>query len=112
MTGFHVTGPSREGEWLAWDVVVDPGWKAFAGHFPGRPILPAIGHLFIVRHLLESVRGPGTRITAVDRFRITRPIPPGAKLRVRIEIREAQGSSHFTIDDGAERSSAASFQWT
>lgn len=112
MSGFHVTGPAREKEWLTWDVAVGSEWKAFAGHFPGRPILPAIGHLFLVQHLLERSLGRGATITAVDRLRIERPIVPGCMLRVRIEIHEAQQRARFTIEDAGERASAASVQWS
>lgn len=109
--GFRVEGPFEEGEWLAWDVEIEPDWKAFDGHFPGRPILPAIGHLFLIGHLLETARGTGASITSVDRFRIASSVLPGARLRVRVELRTAEEGARFTIDNAGGRSSEASFQW-
>jgi len=104
-------GPTARGAWLAWEVEVDSAWAAFAGHFPGRPVLPAIGHLFVVRQLLASRAGPSASIVAVDRLRVTRPILPGARVEVRLQLGGAGESSRFAIEERGEPVSEGSFRW-
>jgi 3-hydroxymyristoyl/3-hydroxydecanoyl-(acyl carrier protein) dehydratase len=108
---FRAEGPVEHEGALVWDVEIDPAWRAFAGHFPGRPVLPAIGHLFVVATLLADRQGTEVSITEIDRLRVVRPILPGARLRVRLELRGPDEASRAWISEDAQLASEARFRW-
>ncbi|HLX08233.1 MAG TPA: hypothetical protein VKY89_10275, partial [Thermoanaerobaculia bacterium] len=69
----------------------------FAGHFPGRPLLPGIAHLALLRQVLDALAGRGevgeigdlgggglgtpaaTAIIEVHRLRLRQPVSPGER---------------------------------
>ena len=68
--------------WTA-EVEVPAGARWFDGHFPSRPILPAVGQLALVDRLLRRLAGPGHTI-GLDRFRLPLPVAPGDRLAVAL----------------------------
>ena len=59
----------------AWEVLVDPDWPGFAGHFPGQPIVPAAE---LVEWAL-AIAGPAAGLT---RARFIAPVRPGDRVRL------------------------------
>ncbi|MCB1925884.1 MAG: hypothetical protein KDJ27_19445 [Gammaproteobacteria bacterium] len=59
---------------------------SFRGHFPSRPLLPAVSQLLIVQDLAARRWGP---IVAASRFKFIAPLVPGDTLTVRITPRAA-----------------------
>ena len=66
----------------------------FAGHFPGRPLLPGIAHLALLCLVLEELAARGilggvapgnTAIAEVSRFRLRREIVPGDRIELRVQ---------------------------
>ena len=58
-----------------WEVVVDPAWPGFAGHFPGDPIVPAAE---LVAWAL-TIAGPASELV---RARFVAPVRPGDRVRL------------------------------
>ena len=58
-----------------WEVLVDPAWPGFAGHFPGEPIVPAAE---LVAWALVAA-GPQA---ALQRARFLAPVRPGDRVRL------------------------------
>jgi predicted hotdog family 3-hydroxylacyl-ACP dehydratase len=63
----------------------------FAGHFPGRPILPGITHLAIVERAL------GAPLAAVRGLRLRRQVLPGEPLDLALGTPDPEGWTRFEI---------------
>ncbi|HXO28800.1 MAG TPA: hypothetical protein VOA80_15730, partial [Thermoanaerobaculia bacterium] len=92
------------------ELLVPAGGPIFAGHFPGRPLLPGIAHLALLCQVLEELAARGTlggdapgntAIAEVRRFRLRREIVPGDRIELRVEgwdeTRAASGSFRFDL---------------
>ena len=66
------------------------------GHFPGDPVLPAIGQLRLVEQALSAALGGERRLRAVRRARFQQPVRPGQRIALSIEPGEA-GRVDWTI---------------
>lgn len=69
------------------ETVLQGEWSAaadlpfFAGHFPGRPILPAVATLdFCIGFLKERLNRPELKIAAVQSAKFASPIAPGTRV--------------------------------
>lgn len=58
-------------------VAIDPRHEIFRGHFPGRPVLPGVCTLRIVRNCLETVLGHGVRYETIRNCKFSSMIVPG-----------------------------------
>jgi 3-hydroxyacyl-[acyl-carrier-protein] dehydratase len=59
--------------------VFPESWPVFAGHFPGRPIVPAYALVGLVLAHAEHALGP-LSLTGIDRMKLARPLGPGASV--------------------------------
>lgn len=92
------------------ELLVPASSPIFAGHFPGRPLLPGIAHLALLCQVLEELAARGilggeapgnTAIAEVRRFRLRREIVPGDRIELRVEgwgeARAESGSCRFEL---------------
>ena len=101
------------------------GDPIFAGHFPGRALLPGVAHLALLCQVLAELAARGilggeapgnTAIAELRRFRLRREIVPGDRIRLRVHGCDAidaaagtgatgtageAGAGGATHDDGA-----------
>jgi 3-hydroxyacyl-[acyl-carrier-protein] dehydratase len=90
---------------------IGPDEPAFAGHFPGRPILPGVFTLALVRETLRLGTGHAWRLVGIDRHKLLRPILPGAAVAVHCRVAGRDGATlslicRLTLADGTEAASA------
>jgi 3-hydroxyacyl-[acyl-carrier-protein] dehydratase len=84
---------------------------AFAGHFPGQPLLPGVTLLSevleaVMRDATLSARvGPAPRLGAV---KFLAPVRPGATLAVRFEPTDT--ALRFEVRDGARAVASGHFE--
>jgi len=72
---------------LAIDVDIAPDHPAFAGHFPGSPVLPGVVLAALVLEALcesppHAARLGGT--AQIDQMKFLAPVGPGASLRINL----------------------------
>lgn len=84
---------------------------AFAGHFPGEPLLPGVA---LLAEVLEAVLDDpelAPRVGASPRLAAAKflaPVRPGTDLRIRLDPRER--SVHFEVGDGARLVASGQFE--
>lgn len=81
---------------------LDPAHPAFAGHFPGRPILPGVALLDQVIGAIEADPASGgsafvTRHTLAQ-VKFHEPALPGATLSIRLDF-EPAGAVAFSVSE-------------
>jgi 3-hydroxyacyl-[acyl-carrier-protein] dehydratase len=61
--------------------VFPPAFPGFAGHFPGKPVLPGIAQIMAVIHACGVGTPPALR--AVKSCKFLRPVAPGERIAVK-----------------------------
>jgi 3-hydroxyacyl-[acyl-carrier-protein] dehydratase len=77
---------------LAFEFNFNANDPTFAGHFPGRPILPGVFQLEIVRMATEWVLNSRLSLQEVVRGKFQRPVLPGETLKLSLKLSEAEGA--------------------
>ncbi len=67
-----------------------PSFPGFAGHFPTRPVLPAIVQLAAIRHLAELALARPLLPTGYGRTKFRGIVPPDEKISCALLLEEAQ----------------------
>jgi len=78
-------------------ISVPPDSPFFAGHFPGRPILPGVAHLALVARALG-----GSPIAEIPSLRLRSPVRPGDVLAMRIDGPAEDGTVRFELKCAGE----------
>lgn len=73
------------------EFVFPPDAVVFDGHFPGRPILPGVLQLELVRLAAEWVMDCRLGVKEIVRGKFQRAVPPGEILSLRLNLEEAGG---------------------
>lgn len=88
-----------------WTVPLDH--PAFAGHFPGTPILPGVLLLDTVLHAITAASGMALDICAISSVKFLSPASPGDELEIRHSI-SASGTIRFDVVAGMRRIASGS----
>ena len=77
----------------------------FAGHFPGRPILPGIFQLELARVAAESVLNCALTVREIRKAKFQRPVLPDEVVRMELKLlnkdRAIQAHSVFSVNGQA-----------
>lgn len=98
------------------ELVVDPAHPAFAGHFPGQPILPGVVLLDEVIRAIEAMLAvEETQDVAplIDCYTLAlakfhQPAGPGARLLIRLDP-QPSGAIAFTVTQADRKIASGSF---
>lgn len=81
-----------------WTVPLDH--PAFAGHFPGTPILPGVLLLDLVLHSIAAATGMAPERCTIGAVKFLAPARPGDELEIEHSV-EASGTIRFKVVAGA-----------
>lgn len=97
---------------------VDPAHPAFAGHFPGQPILPGVVLLDEVMRAIEAIAPAddaegSDALPFIDRFQLAvakfhQPAGPDARLIIRVD-QQPTGAIAFRVTQGEAMIASGSF---
>ena len=81
-----------------------PDDPTFVGHFPGRPILPGVFQLEIVRLAAEWIQHRPLAVREIAKAKFQRPILPGEILKLDLKLVEADAvvSARATLSCGGQ----------
>lgn len=65
---------------------LDAGHPVFAGHFPGRPVLPGVCQFELVRHLVQKRAGRPLNARSVRELKFLSPVIPPQDSLLRVEL--------------------------
>lgn len=68
------------------EVRLDPGHIVFRGHFPGKPVLPGVCSLMIVRECASRLAGRPLRYVSVREGKFLSVITPDARITVDVKL--------------------------
>ena len=85
---------TREGEIEA-AFMFPPELEIFSGHFPGRPIVPGVLELEMVRAAMERFTGSALRLLSVEKAKFLREVKPGE--RILLSLSYAAAGSRFSV---------------
>ena len=74
-----------------------PHFPAFAGHFPGQPVLPAVVQLAAVRILVEKTLEKELIPVSIERARFKSMIGPDEPVTVHLTFTEDQGEVRISF---------------
>ncbi len=92
-------------------LTVAPDHPAFAGHFPGQPLLPGVALLAEVLEALLDDAGLAARIGAAPRIgavKFLAPVRPGARLMLTLEA--APRGVRFELREGERLAASGQFE--
>ncbi len=85
---------------MHWTVPLDH--PAFAGHFPGTPILPGVVLLDVAMHAITTETGIGLDTCEISAVKFLSPVHPGERLEIR-HSSAAGGAIRFDIVAGMRK---------
>ena len=62
-------------------------FPAFAGHFEGYPLLPAVCHISLCSDAAARLLGKAVELAALKRAKFMSPVLPGQEVEVRFTVR-------------------------
>ena len=75
-------------------MTIAPDDPCLDGHFPGRPIVPAVVLLDLASRALRA-QAPGARVRGVAQAKFPSPLLPGEPLHIECEWHEGASSASF-----------------
>ncbi len=91
-------------------VVIAPDHPAFAGHFPGNPVVPGVVLLDEALHAIRSAAPAESAACRISAAKFLRPVRPGETIVIRHET-ATDGTVRFDITCGADRVATGSVQF-
>jgi 3-hydroxymyristoyl/3-hydroxydecanoyl-(acyl carrier protein) dehydratase len=98
MSGENIIEKTGNSLKLEFTVQGDSGY--FDGHFPGFPILPAVGQIDLVLKFASRHFGIGTGVSEIRRIKFTSLVRPGTLLVLTMEKKENIISFKMNSRDG------------
>lgn len=89
MTGsnfYTLQGQVAEANALQTDIIIDPDHDIFKGHFPGRPVVPGVCMVAIIKELIELHLDTSFQLIKANQIKFLQPIIPEQDQVIRVTI--------------------------
>lgn len=108
-----VGGIEREGDAAVRQrYVFGNDFAGFSGHFPGRPILPAVIQIMAANLLVDAATGRRRLPAAIGRAKFVKPIVPGALVEITCRRRPGLAAEVWEVRIATDGLAAATFSLT
>lgn len=87
--------------------IVPPDHPAFAGHFPGTPILPGVVLLDLALQVIANTSGIALELCEISSVKFLSPASPGDELLIQHTV-SASGTIRFDILAGMRKIASGS----
>lgn len=68
------------------ELKLNPDHRIYKGHFPGKPVLPGVCQIGMVREVAEQCTGLKMRIRSADQIKFLKLIDPAMLSRLELEL--------------------------
>jgi len=85
-----------------WTSSVPASHPCLPGHFPGRPVVPAVVLLEEVQRALRARLERPVRIAALPSVKFLRPLAPDVRFEVVLEVEPGSNTARFSCKAGGE----------
>jgi 3-hydroxyacyl-[acyl-carrier-protein] dehydratase len=89
--------------------IFDEKFLGFSGHFPGRPILPAVLQIMAASLLVAAAAGEPLLPVSVERAKFVTPILPGMTVEITCRPRGGAATGTWEVRIDSRSRTAASF---
>ena len=108
---YRLVDSRRSDEGWTFDVTVPAGSAFFTGHFPGRPVLPAIAQLTILDEVYAGTLVPGLVLAGIPRLKLQDTVQPDELLTYRVGHPDTAGQSRFTVEREGRPVTRGTIRW-
>jgi 3-hydroxyacyl-[acyl-carrier-protein] dehydratase len=88
------------------DLPIAPDHPAFAGHFPGTPIVPGVVLLDLALVAIGTALGQELSACHINSVKFLSPVKPGEPVQLRYEA-QASGAIRFDLSSGERKVASA-----
>lgn len=82
VTGFEVSATAVQAQ-----LSIDPGHRIFEGHFPGRPVVPGVCMLQMIKEMAEKALGEKLLLTKAAQVKYLQVLVPRRDARIALHIK-------------------------
>jgi 3-hydroxyacyl-[acyl-carrier-protein] dehydratase len=83
---FLLRSLQTDGKTIRASLLLNPKHRIFDGHFPGRPVVPGVCMMQIIKELLEQVLAKHTRLKKADHLKFLALIVPTEVQELQAEL--------------------------
>jgi len=84
---YTITDPVAEADIVKVDIELDPSHPVFGAHFPGRPILPGVYMLQMVKEVVETWTGKKIRLVLGQDLKFLSVVNPEENTILQMELK-------------------------
>ncbi|WP_413670633.1 hypothetical protein ACEN9X_12240 [Mucilaginibacter sp. Mucisp86] len=97
-TFFTFSPPEIDGSLLKTTITLNPAHDIFKGHFPGKPIVPGVCMMQMIKEVLESYLSKKLRFVKADNIKFLSFIDPNQHGQVGLEIKMSEVDGQVKAD--------------
>lgn len=105
----HVIESRQNGSTICQLLYMQPALAWFAGHFPGRPMVPGVAQIDVAGRLIEHHRLADGLFAGLDRIKFAAPIVPETVIKVHLQARA--DSVWFAFESATGKCSEGSMRY-